>query len=120
MTCSGRQARPLLWTVAPLGARSIRLSFASVTYDDFIRLARSLAGRNLETLTGKRVTVEVEGGLAYFTPESTGVRRNTSRAVTEELLKRFNRTGSLRPSDYVDITRNASYYVALLRHAQHR
>ena len=86
-----------------------------MTHDEFTRLARRFHGRTLETKIGRRFTVEVDGGIVYFTPEATGVRRNTSRAVTEDLLQRHSRTGSLRPSDYVDITRNASYYVALLR-----
>jgi hypothetical protein len=85
------------------------------SYDEFLRLARRFQGQTLETKTGKQFTVEVKDGLAHFTPESTGTRRNTSRAVTEDLLERFTRTRSFRPSDYVDITRNASYYVALLR-----
>lgn len=91
-----------------------------MTYDEFIRLAQRHRGQVLETKTGKRFTVEVESGVAYFTPESTGVRRNTSRAVTEDLLARHQKTRSLRPSDYVDITRNASYYVAVLRQTQDR
>lgn len=88
-----------------------------MTYDDFLRLARRFHGQTLETKTGRRFLVEVEGGLMYFTPESTGSRRNTSRSVTEDLLERYGRTRSVRPSDYVHITRNASYYVALLARA---
>jgi len=88
-----------------------------MTYQEFLRLAGRFHGRTLETKLGRRFSVEVEGGLVYFTPESTGSRRNTSRAVTEDLLERYGRTRSLRPSGYVDITRNASYYVALLSRA---
>lgn len=88
-----------------------------MTYEEFILLARRFHRQTLETKTGKRFSVEVEGGAVCFTPESTGMRRNTSRAVTEDLLERYGRTHSLRPSDYVDITRNASYYVALLSRA---
>ena len=73
-----------------------------MTYEEFTRLARRFHGQTLETKIGRRFTVEVDGGIVYFTPESTGVRRNTSRAVTEDLLERHSRTGSLRPSDYVD------------------
>ena len=32
-------------------------------------------------------------------------------------LARYNQTHSLRPVDYADVTRNASYFVALVREA---
>lgn len=86
-----------------------------MTYEEFTRLARRFHGQTLETKIGRRFTIEVDGGIVYVTPKSTGTRRNTSRAVTEDLLERNSRTGSVRPSDYVDVPRNASYCMAVLR-----
>jgi hypothetical protein len=85
------------------------------SYFDFVRLARRFDGATLSTQTGKRFRVEVESGVVYFTPDSTGLRRSTSPSATEEVLQRYRQSGSLRASDYSDITRNASYFVALLR-----
>ena len=31
-------------------------------------------------------------------------------------LARYNETGSLRPGEYADVTRNASYFVGMLLH----
>lgn len=49
-----------------------------------------------------------------FTPESSGLGRSDGRKAAEGFVARFNETGSLRPVDYANVTRNASYYVALL------
>jgi hypothetical protein len=31
-------------------------------------------------------------------------------------VERYNATGSLRPSDYKDVTRNASYFIGMIQH----
>jgi hypothetical protein len=49
-----------------------------------------------------------------FTPSSSGVGQSDGRKAAERFLERYNATGSLRPGDYSDITRNASYLVGLL------
>ena len=50
-----------------------------------------------------------------FTPASSGIGQSDGRKAAERFLTRFNRTGSLRPGDYSDVTRNASYLIGLLR-----
>ncbi len=42
-----------------------------MTYDDLLALARRFAGRPLETVTGKRLTVGIYPDCSFFTPEST-------------------------------------------------
>lgn len=43
--------------------------------------------------------------------------QSDGRKAAERFLERYNETGSLRPGDYSKVTRNASYYVGLLAHA---
>ncbi len=91
-----------------------------MTYDELVAVARDLDGQALETVTGKRFTVGVYLDCPFFTPESTGLGRSDGRKAAERVVERFNRTGSLRPSDYQDISRNASYFAPLLEIAQDR
>jgi hypothetical protein len=86
-----------------------------MTYDDLLALARRYEGRTLETVTGKRFRVGIYRDCAFFTPESSGYGQSDGRAAAERFVARFNAIGSLQPSDYSGVTRNASYYVALLR-----
>ena len=89
----------------------------AMTYDELLALVRRFEGRTLETVTGKRFKVGVYRDCAFFTPESSGYGQSDGRAAAERFLDRYNDTGSLRPGDYASVTRNASYYVALLRKA---
>ena len=89
-----------------------------MTYEQLIELAQRLEGRQLETVTGRRFTVGVSTAehCPYFTPASSGYPQTDGRKAAERFLARYNETGSLRPSDYADVTRNASYYVGLMLH----
>jgi hypothetical protein len=87
---------------------------AGVIYEELLTLARRLEGRQLETVTGKRFTVGIYLDTPYFTPASTGRGQSDGRKAAERFLDRYNRTGSLRPGDYADVTRNASYLIGLL------
>lgn len=89
-------------------------------YDELVAVARDLDGQALETVTGKFFTVGVYLDCPFFTPSSTGVGRSDGRKAAERVVERFNRTGSLRPADYADITRNASYFIPLLEIASGR
>jgi hypothetical protein len=88
-----------------------------VTYEELLALARRFEGKTLETVTGKRFKVGIYLDCPFFTPESTGRGQSDGRAAAEKFVKRFNEIGSLQPGDYSRVTRNASYYVALLREA---
>ena len=87
-----------------------------MTYDELVALARSLEGETLETVTGRRFTVGVSAAehCPFFTPESSGYGQSDGRKAAERFLERYNQTGSMRPADYRDVTRNASYYVGML------
>lgn len=88
-----------------------------MTYDDLLGLAKRLEGARLETVTGKKFSVGVYLDCPFFTPASTGRGQSDGRRAAERFLERFNRTGSLRPGDYARVTRNASYFIGLLQHA---
>ncbi len=51
-------------------------------------------------------------------PASTGVGRSDGRLAGERFVQRWNERPSLRPVDYADVTRNASYYIPLALAAQ--
>lgn len=88
-----------------------------MTYEELLALARRCEGRTLETVTGRHFTVGVYMDCPFFTPTSTGVGRSDGRKAAERFVQTFNEIGSLRPGDYATVTRNASYLVALVRHA---
>jgi hypothetical protein len=85
-----------------------------MTYIEFLGLARRYEGATLETPTGRKFTVGNYLDCPFFTPHSTGLGRSDGRKAAERFLARYNETGSLRPRDYAGVTRNASYFVALL------
>ena len=85
-----------------------------MTYDDLVAMADRLKGRRLETVTGKGFTVGVAVGCPYFTPESSGYGQSDGRKAAERFIDRYNATGSLRPGDYADVTRNASYFIGMI------
>jgi hypothetical protein len=86
-----------------------------VTYEDLLALARRYEGQTLTTVTGKEFAVGVSRtGEVFFTPASSGYGQSDGRKAAERFLERYNASGSLRPGDYADVTRNASYYVGML------
>jgi hypothetical protein len=85
-----------------------------MTYDELLDLARSLEGETLETVTGKAFTVGIALGTPFFTPSSSGYGQSDGRKAAERFLERYNELGSLRPGDYADVTRNASYFIGML------
>ena len=85
-----------------------------MTYEELLGLARRCEGRTLETVTGKKFTVGIYLDCPFFTPASSGLGRSDGRKAAERFLARYNESGSLRPADYGDVTRNASYYVVLV------
>jgi hypothetical protein len=87
-----------------------------VTYDELLALARRCEGQTLETVTGRHFTVGISFEGPFFTPASSGYPQSDGRKAAERFLARYNQTGSLRPSDYKDVSRNASYFIGMLLH----
>ena len=88
-----------------------------MTYEELLALARRFEGQTLQTVTGKPFTVGLALECPFFTPASSGYGQSDGRKAAEKFLARYNEIGSLRPGDYADVTRNASYYVALVARA---
>jgi hypothetical protein len=91
-----------------------------MTYEELLALARSLDGERLETVTGKAFTVGIAKECPFFTPASSGWGQSDGRKAAERFLERHNETRSLRPGDYADVTRNASYFIGMLMRAENR
>lgn len=90
-------------------------------YEDLIGFAGELEGETLETVTGRPFTVGVaRTGEVFFTPASSGRGQSDGRRAHERFLERYNATGSLRPADYAELSRNASYLIGLIERATDR
>jgi len=85
-----------------------------MTYDELVAIARRFEGQTLETVTGKRFKVGITPHELFFTPESSGYGQSDGRRAHERFLERYNETGSLRPGDYGQVSRNATYLIGLL------
>ena len=88
-----------------------------MTYEELLDLARRLEGVPLGTVTGKLFTVGIYRDCPFFTPASSGYGQSDGRPAAERFLQRYNETGSVRPGDYADVTRNASYFIGMLINA---
>ena len=89
-----------------------------MTYEELLELARRYEGKTLETVTGKKFTVGIYMDCPFFTPASSGYGQSDGRPAAERFLARYNEIGSMRPGDYAGVTRNASYFIGLLRKAR--
>lgn len=85
-----------------------------LSYEALLALARRFEGQTLETVTGKKFTVGVALECPFFTPASSGWGQSDGRKAAERFVARYNEIGTMRPRDYADVTRNASYYIGLL------
>ncbi|MBX3095629.1 MAG: hypothetical protein KF812_02085, partial [Fimbriimonadaceae bacterium] len=87
-----------------------------MTYEQLLAIARRCRGERIETLHGKGFEVFVDMGNLWFEPESSSAARQNSQKSSEEFLERFNATGDRSPGAYQDVTRNASYLLAMIAH----
>lgn len=85
-----------------------------MTYQELLDLGRRNEGLEFLTVTGRPFRVGIYRDCPFFTPASSGHGQSDGRKATEAFVARYNETGSLRPGDYADVTRNASYFVGLL------
>ncbi|MBD1828916.1 hypothetical protein NDI43_20615 [Microcoleus vaginatus GB2-A3] len=82
---------------------------------DFQSFVRSLEGQTIETRAQKKqFTAKVtEGGLEY-TPLSTGKPRLHNDKTLNNIFDEFAQSQSFKCKDYIEITRNISYTLALI------
>lgn len=83
--------------------------------DALLKLATDAQGEEMKTQTGAPFQVKVENQKLFFLTGPSKRRRNDPVERHEQFVKRFYQYGSLSPSDYEDITKNATYLVALIR-----
>ncbi|WP_185242752.1 hypothetical protein [Citrifermentans bremense] len=87
-----------------------------ISMEELKPIAAAHNGKILETLhQGKRFQVDVTAKGLQYTPESTGTPRLHRWLYVERVLNRFNDTNSFSPSDYHDISANATYLLALIK-----
>lgn len=87
-----------------------------MTYDKLLGIARKWEGERLQTLRGKCFEVFVVNDIPCFRPESTGEGRSDGRRAAERFVERFTEAGDRSVSAYQEVTRNASYFLALIAH----
>lgn len=88
---------------------------SQITADEVLAFAKTLEGQTLETIIRREpFTVEVRGANLLYTPSSSGKRRTHQRKYLERICETYSTTHSLNPGDYRDVTRNASYTLAVI------
>lgn len=88
-----------------------------VTVQEVIAVARKHEGKTLPTIGGEAsFSVRVENERPVFYPTSTGDRRPaTNITQLEKVVDKFNRTGSLKTTDYSFTgSQNLSYILRLV------
>jgi hypothetical protein len=87
----------------------------NVTADDVLQFAKSLKGHSLQTIARKKeFIVDLHGDSLMYTPLSTRKPRSHERKYLEKVCDAYSQTGSMCPADYLNLTRNASYTLALI------
>ena len=89
---------------------------STISFDPFMAFCKTLEGRTLPMKGGraKVVLLSVKSDYLYYYVVSTNKERHSKRKWIERVLNHYALTGSLRPVDYVDVTKNASYTLTLM------
>ncbi len=88
---------------------------STINFNSFMTFCKTLEGHTLPTMGGRSefVLLSVESDCLHYLP-STNKERHSKRKWIERVLNHYAMTNSLRPGDYVDVTTNASYTLALI------
>jgi hypothetical protein len=93
-----------------------RMKEGNITLQDLRGFAESINNEQLETLTRhKRFTFSLDHRGFHYIPESSGKPRIQENRYIERVLERFNQIWSMSPKDYQDISKNASYLLAVIK-----
>lgn len=86
-----------------------------INSDEFLRFLKKSGKQSFRTLQRKKeFLAELTPNGIFYIPKSTGKPRKHPFEYFNLVINRFNKTGSLRPGDYKDLTRNASYTLTLI------
>jgi hypothetical protein len=84
------------------------------TAHDFLRFASSIEGERLTTAArGAAFTIRTLPRGIEITPESSGMSRVVNHERIDLFLQEYERSRSVRPGHYQDITFDASYLLAI-------
>jgi len=88
-----------------------------IDIDSFIEFCKSLVGSTIKTAGGraKFTLSSAQYNKLCYTVLSTGKTRPHTRRRIEMVLDRYDKTKSFRQVDYLGITVNAPYVLALIR-----
>lgn len=86
-----------------------------MTFAQFEAFARARNGETFSTLAQRKPFRFAHSPEAFlYTPLATGKERRHGRRFVERVFDRFLEIGSFHPGDYADISKNASYALALI------
>ena len=86
-----------------------------ITPEELVEFVRGRGDFELSTLAQKKpFDVRADGDGLVFIPHSTGKPHVHKMKWQVRLCEEFNRTNSLHPGDYRDLTVNASYHLAVI------
>jgi len=87
-----------------------------INFNSFMVFCKTLEGQTFPTKGGRAEfkLVSVKSDCLYYYVISTNKERHSKRKWIERVLNHYALTRSLRPVDYVDVTTNASYTLALM------
>ena len=93
----------------------VEIVMRNIDFKAFKNYVKSLSGKTFQTSKQKKnFIVQFKKGKIHYIPKATGKPRPHEDIYLERVVDRFNETNSLMPKDYVDITLNASYTLALI------
>lgn len=83
--------------------------------DDLLTFAATFDGQELRTVArGAFFSVRAFPDSLMITPDSSSRPRSVPRAVIDRVCAKYNESGSLTPSDYLSLTFDASYLLAII------
>ena len=88
----------------------------TIDLNDLILFIKSLNGHYALTIFRRKpFLIETTPNGFFYTPQSTGKTRFHDYDTLLKIVTMFNNSGSLHPGDYLDVTMNSSYSLALLK-----
>jgi len=88
----------------------------SPAFRQLVAFARNHQGPTLPTLGGRRsFALQVSDDAFTYTPVTTRKSRRQEFVHANRVFERYLETGSLKTSDYTDLTVNSSYLLALIK-----
>jgi hypothetical protein len=86
-----------------------------INFRDFRNYALRLEGKTLTTKSRKKdFNLSVLSEYFEYTPLSTGIPRKQSNTEINKIIQRYNKTHSIQPKDYHDITYSSVYVLTIL------